>query len=255
MKTSPCGPGGPFTSFGQECWFKAAKPIAAGTAIIPCYWAWIQKSALQLGNEIPKQTLKSALTRGVIEGAPSVAIIVGSQTLMQDKVEKYLAHYMEPDTTKFTVTSSLIVGASTSWALAGYNGKTAGKGFWKSVLRLKPLQIKAVSVRETGFLFSIRGSAPLEAKLNQKFGENWFNAYIAAFTGGGLGSIIVHPADSAFTMLQHDVPIITTTRADPLTHRIFECGKVLMRGWKPKSLGTAIFATTYLIAKKSFGIE
>lgn len=252
MDTSQTGPGGP-TGFWQPIYEEAKKPVCAGAAIIPNYWAWVHKSAQQMGKVAPQIGIRKALYRGAAEGAPAVTLIVGSQTIAQDVVERGLEHIMTPGTTKSQATSSLIVGATTSPLLAAYNGKSAGLGFWESIRRVNAKQVGAISTRETAFLFSLRGYGPIKEVFDRALGESRANGYLAAFTSGGIGSVVAHPADTLLTRWQNNMPIVTTTSTTPIVERVATCGRMLMWGWARKSLGTAGFAVTYRIAKEILG--
>src|ERR1700680_3128509 len=55
-----------------------APPIAASAAVTLVFYGFMAKSAQQLGNPLPRMSIKQALQEGC-KAAPTVGIIVGTQ--------------------------------------------------------------------------------------------------------------------------------------------------------------------------------
>ncbi|MBS3904359.1 MAG: hypothetical protein KGZ39_03430 [Simkania sp.] len=235
----------PAASNGQplDVWARVAPylipPAAASAAIVPVFYGFIAKSALQVGAPIPKMPIIEVL-KGGFKAAPTIGAIVGTQIAVQKAVEKVLAKGSHGDqetaSSARILASSMIVGGASAPALAVFNGQTMGRSIVESLKKLTAKQAGAIVVRETSFLFSLRISDPLGRAMKQVGGDNKAVEYGAAFTSGAIGSVIGHPADTALTLWQRNIQI--------------DSFRSLMRGSPVKAVAVGGFAVCYKFIKE-----
>jgi hypothetical protein len=217
-------------------------PVAASAAIVPVFYGFVAKSALQLGEKsIPRMSIVESLTKG-IKAAPTIGVIIGTQMIVQMLVENALLRANKKTDQKLPLSfsamlvSSMIVGAISAPALAVFNGQTMGQTVMKSLKSLSVKQTGAILVRETSFLFSLRVSEPLSNAMKQHFGENKCVELGSAFVSGAIGSLIGHPADTALTLWQKGMKI------EKPCH--------VMRGAPAKALAIGGFSVGYKLVNK-----
>jgi hypothetical protein len=143
--------------------------------------------------------------------------------------------------------SSILVGAVSAPALAVFNGLASAKLTGQAPLeaaadslkslRADPKQPCALVARETSFLFALRVSEPVTNKMKRTFGENRVVEYGSSFATGAIGSLVGHPADTAFTLWQNGMKV------EKLTH--------LMRGAPVKAVTVGLFSIGYKTAKEA----
>jgi hypothetical protein len=215
-------------------------PLAASVAIIPVFYGFVAKSAQQIGKPIPRMTIKEAL-KGGVQAAPTIGVIVGTQMIMQNAVEKALMENIgnngKPSFTSMLV-SSVIVGGISAPALAVFNGQTMGRTVTESLRSLSVKQTTAIVFRETSFLFSLIISGSVSEAMKRISGDNKAVEYSSAFVSGAIGSVIGHPADTALTLWQKGMKV--------------ECFRQSMRGAPMKALAVGGFSVFYKIAKDTF---
>lgn len=176
----------------------AIPPVAASGAIVPVFRDLIIKSAQQRGEAIPSITISEGLKKG-LRSAPTVGVIVGTQMVIQQQVEKVLMGDSKSSSFSSSLLSSAIVGAASAPVLAVFNGQTMGKSMWESIRNFTPRQGGAIAAQETAFVAGISAADKLSTKMKQKLGDNKFVDYAAAFFAGAAGSIAGHPANTALT--------------------------------------------------------
>ncbi|QLH36973.1 MAG: hypothetical protein HWD61_13215 [Parachlamydiaceae bacterium] len=181
----------------------ASPPIAAGAGIVPVFYGFVAKSAMQLGQPLPKMTVKEVLQEGG-KAAPTIGIIVGTQMIVQSVAENAFMKNTknEQPSFKLMIASSLLVGGFSAPALAVFNAQTMGRSVADSLKSLTTKQVVAIVTRETSFLFSLRISDPASDAMKSYCGDNKAIEYSSAFATGFIGSIIGHPADTALTLWQ-----------------------------------------------------
>lgn len=210
-------------------------PFAASTAIVPTFYGFVVKTAQQLGEQAPKMTLKEAL-KGGLKAAPTIGAIVGTQMIMQRIVEKALAKDKGSENFLSILGGSMVVGGVSAPALAIFNGQTMGRSALESLKSLSVKQTSAIVTRETSFLFSLRISDPMGHMMRQIAGDNKIVDYVSAFTSGAIGSVIGHPADTALTLWQKNIQVVSWQQ--------------LMRGAPAKALAVGGFSVFYKLVKE-----
>jgi hypothetical protein len=212
-----------------------ASPVAASVAIVPVFYGFVAKSAQQLGNPIPRMSVKEAL-KGGCKTAPTIGVIVGTQMAVQRVVEKALVERSNdqkdrsPSFGAMFVISMFVSGGSVP-ALVAFNGQTMGRTVAASLRSLSARQAGAIVARETSFLFSLRVSGPMSEIMKRTFGENRAVEYASAFTSGAVGSLVGHPADTALTLWQQGRKVTNLRQA--------------MRGGPVKALAVGCFSVCY----------
>lgn len=209
--------------------------LAAGGAILVPYYGFEVKTAQQLGTPIPRWSPLPALFGG-LKAAPKIALIIGTQMSTQDLLEKTLSNENEPPSFSSVIKSSAIVGAVSSPFLAALNGQTMGYSFVEAIKRIQARQIAAISAREVGFLFSLRVSAPFSQWMKAQYDDSRAVELASSFSAGALGSLFGHPFDTALTLWQKDMRVISLRQ--------------LSYGGPVKAIATGLFAMLYTEFKK-----
>ncbi len=230
----------PYKGIGSSIAPYVIPPCAASAAIVPVFYGFIAKSAQQTGNKIPDMSIKEALKEG-FKTAPTVGLIVGTQMVVQNLVEKFLmklSNGTKDQSSGFLpmLVSSMIVGMLSAPPLAVFNGQSMGMKPLQSLKRLSAKQTGAIVARETSFLFSLRVSGPVSELMKRRCGENKAVEYSSAFVSGAIGSLIGHPADTALTCWQKNMKVDTFRQA--------------MRGGPIKAMTVGGFSVCYKIAKE-----
>lgn len=177
-------------------------PIAAGVAIVPAFRDMMFKTAEQQGNFTARFTHQEALREGV-RSAPNVSLIVGSQMILQKKVEDHLLGKNHQKSLDSSLISSTIVGMTSSPFLAVFNGQTAKQTALESLSRFSPKQAVALSAQETAFIAGLSIADPVAEVAKKHLGDTKAVEYGSAFCSGALGSLLGHPANTAVTRWQN----------------------------------------------------
>ncbi|MES2121248.1 MAG: hypothetical protein V4492_00550 [Chlamydiota bacterium] len=220
----------------------AVPPAAAAAAIVPTYYGFVVKSALQTGQPFPSMTMREALMGG-FKAAPTIGTIVGTQLLVDEYVGKQIAMFLRERgvdselAAKFL--SAVVVGAVSVPPLVVFNGQTMKQTAWESLMALSLKQAAAVVTRESTFVFSLGASAFVKAKMSEFAGENKAVEYGSAFVSGVIGSVVGHPADTALTLWQKKMEV--------------EGLRQLMRGGLYKAGAVGVFSALYTGLKKGLG--
>lgn len=208
-------------------------PAAAGIAIVPVFYGFMAKSALQMGGRMPPIEVISTLKKGC-QTAPTVGAIVGTQMIVQNLVEKALqkgAGNQQTQNFPMMLASAAIVGALSAPILAVFNGQTMGQTAFQSLKSLSAKQTSAIVARETSFLFSLRVSEPIAKEMERLCGKSPAVDYGSAFVSGVVGSLIGHPADTALTLWQKGMKV--------------KNARQLMRGGPAKAVAVGGFSMGY----------
>lgn len=185
----------------------AAPPLAAAGGIIPAYRHLIAKSYQQCELPVPRMTLLEGLKKGLFKGAPTVGVVIGTQMILQNAVERVLAG----NTTSLssTLMSAALVGMASAPVLAVFNGGTMGYTVLQSLRRFSGKQVLALTVQETGCLGGLSAAGPLADFMRRKVGDNKIVECATAFTSGALGALAGHPANTAVTRWQKGLTLDT----------------------------------------------
>ncbi len=229
---------------GQQNWISTyfnayiMPPVAAASAIIPVFYGFIAKSALQNGEPFPKMCYSQSL-KIATRAAPTIGAIVGIQMIAQTTLEKCLIKKENnQDNLLPMFLSSMIVGAISAPALAIFNGQTMGRTLKQSIKGLSSKQVTAIVGRESSFLLSLRISHPLSQWMKRVTGDNQATLYTSAFMSGLIGSVIGHPLDTALTVWQKEKKI------EKISH--------LRRGMLVKGIAVGGFSIGYTAITKAF---
>jgi hypothetical protein len=215
-------------------------PFAASAAIIPVFYGFKAKSALQLGDKIPRLAPIIMLKEGCM-AAPTIGFIVGTQLVAQRLFEKILAQGENKQPSFSTmILSSMLVGGISAPALAVFNGQTMGRSILESLKALTLKQTGAIVSRETSFLFSLRISEPISETLKSQLGDHQAVKLTALFASGAIGSLVGHPADTALTLWQKEKKVTSLRQT--------------MNGAAVKAITVGLFAIAYHSAKEQLEV-
>jgi len=201
---------------------------AAALSLLPTFYGFACKSALQCGATCPPFTI--TLFKEGFKAAPTIGAIVGSQIILQEWVEKFL-----PKSPMTPFTSALLVGCGSSPLLAAFNGQTMGMGVVESIKNIKLSQVGLISARELGFLFTLKISDPVGKAMQNQLGESEA-VEVAGNFFTGFCNIFVHPADTLITLSQKKL-------------KVTSC-KDLWRGGLTRSVTLGAFIATYRYVKR-----
>jgi hypothetical protein len=176
-------------------------PFAASAAIIPVFRDMVAKSAQQVGKPVPSMTFIEGV-KGGAKAAPTVGAIVGTQMVIQNKVEKALVGDSSKPSLFFMLASAAIVGTISAPVLAVFNGQTMGRGIRESLRKFSPWQGAAIAFQETAFVFGLSAADLLATEMRKKIGDTKVVDYTAAFVAGAGGSLSGHIANTALTRWQ-----------------------------------------------------
>ncbi len=223
-------------------------PVAASAAIVPAFYDMVAKSAMQKGLPASSMTFKNVLqgVRGGFGAAPTVGAMVGTQMVLQGRVERALvktfpnlfAEDSNQAKASLTLASSALVGGLSSPFLAVYNGKTmmppwsVGESLSKFCLK----QAGAITLQETGFVAGLATADLVSVPMKQMLGDNKAVEYLAAAVAGAVGSLVGHAGNTALTRWQNGMTV------DSL--------RQLSWGSLRKARGNAVFAVVYKLGKE-----
>lgn len=199
----------------QGLWSTAASylypPVAAGVAIVPTYYGFVAKNALQLGRPIPQ--MNAELFKGALKAAPALSVAVGAQMGAQKIVERMFVDKPEDsaesshNSVKMMLLSSTLVGGLSAYPLAVFNNQVGGKSFKESIKSPSAKVLVAMAGREACFLSSLRVSGPVSEVMKSAFDDNEVVEQGAIFATGAVGSLVGHPADTAATLWQNGMKV------------------------------------------------
>jgi hypothetical protein len=184
--------------------------------------------------------------KGGFGAAPTVGVMVGTQMVLQGRVEQALVrtfpNLFAEDSNKakasLTLASSVVVGGLSSPFLAVYNGKTMMPP-WRvreSLSKFSLKQAGAITLQETGFVAGLAAADLVSVPMKHMLGDNKAVEYSAAAVAGALGSLVGHPGNTALTRWQNGMTV------DSL--------RQLSWGSLRKARGNAVFAVVYKLGKE-----
>lgn len=224
-------------------------PVAASVATVPAFYDMIAKSAMQKGLPTPRMTSTNLLQgiKGGFEAAPTVGVMVGTQMLLQGRIEQALVktfpNLFTEDSNKakasLTLSSSVLVAGLSSPFLSVYNGKTmmppwSARESWS---RFSLKQAGAITLQETGFVAGLAAADLVSLPMKQELGDNKAVEYLAAAIAGVLGSLAGHAGNTALTRWQNGMTV--------------DNFRQLSWGSLRKARGNAIFALVYKLGKEA----
>lgn len=223
-------------------------PVTASVAIVPAFYDMVAKSAMQKGLPVLSTSFKTVLqgVKGGFGAAPTVGAMVGTQMVLQGRVERALVeifpNLFAEDSNKTKVAlmlaSSAVVGGFSSPFLAVYNGKTMMPP-WnvrESLFKFSLKQAGAITLQETGFVAGLAAAGLVSVPMKQILGDNKAVEYSAAAVAGALGSLAGHAGNTALTRWQNGMTV------DGL--RQLSCGSLR------RARGSAVFAIVYKLGKE-----
>lgn len=230
------------TPISKEQWASVAPyvipPAAAAIAIVPAFRDLMIKSAQQQGNQNRVVTLTEGVREG-IKKSPTVGSLVGTQMILQNRVEKRLItnYGFEKSALSTALVSSCVVGAISSPLLAIFNGQTMGSSWKHSLKNLSCKQTCAFAAQETGFVGGLSIADRLSVVMRKKLGDNKVVDCSSAYISGAAGSLVGHPANTAITRWQ-----------SPKQMKV-ENFRQLWWGAARKSHAIGVFATVFKLGK------
>jgi hypothetical protein len=181
-------------------------PIAGAIAIVPTYYGFVYKTAIQTLQPPPKLTIQSTISDG-FKASPLVGVIVGAQLGIQKATSEALDLCgLENEFAKMSI-SSITSGAISSPLLVALNALTLNKPIFQSIKTTTPIFATLITIRESSFVASLVFNTPLNKQLQNFFGENKFNYPVANFISGFTCSILTHPTDTYLTCLQKGIKL------------------------------------------------
>lgn len=223
-------------------------PTAACAAIVPAFYDMVAKSAMQKGLPAPIMNFKTVLqgVKGGFGAAPTVGVMVGTQMVLQGRVEQALvktfpnlfAENSNKAKASLMLASSALVGVLSSPFLAVYNGKTMMPPWSvsESLSKFSLKQAGAITLQETGFVAGLAAADLLSVPMKQMLGDHKAVEYSAAGVAGALGSLVGHVGNTALTRWQNGMTV------DSL--------RQLSWGSLRKARGNALFAVVYKLGKE-----
>ena len=198
-------------NFEENLWKQAQsiaiEPIAAGLAIIPTFYGFQVKTALQRGVSIPKYKPLSALKDG-LRASPLIAAMISSQRIGQMALDQAIQKQFGCHENFITaITSSAVIGVACTPAMVIFTGMTQRKSAINSLKDLSLKQFGASAAIEVGFLAGMGATGPMIKLFQQKFGNAKSVEYGGAFSSGFIGAMAGHAGDSAMTMWQNTIKI------------------------------------------------
>ncbi len=182
-------------------------PMAAAVASIPPFRDLMAKSCMQRGEVVPKISVLHGLKEG-IKGAPTVGLMVGSQMILQNNLEKGFSSWgVDKESLMPALSSSALVGLITAPIVAAFNSQTMGKGVIHAVKNISIRQCGAVALQEAAFVAGIKLADPLAIKAKASLGDSKVVECAVAFFSGATASLIGHPGNTALTRWQSGLPI------------------------------------------------
>ncbi|MEN9343638.1 MAG: hypothetical protein RLZZ453_425 [Chlamydiota bacterium] len=217
--------------------FESTAPILyAGAAIVPSYCLFDRAAQARM-SENPTRCLAfgPALYKGIY-AAPGVAVIAGSQMIIQQQAENYFKRFNSHTLTNQAL-SSMTAGALTAHLEYGFTQFTMGNySPWKSMMQLSRKQAGLYAMRNGLAVFGISSSSNAANRMKQyDMLPSKVVDYITAACTGGIGGILGHPfnakiIEEAIRQSGKTPPKISITRG---------------MGWRSASV--AAFATSYKI--------
>lgn len=224
----------PLKNLQESRWQQAAPyvahPLASGAAIFPLFYGLVLKSAQQLEAKPPLMSVKEAL-KGGAKVSKTLSLMVGTQMIVQNELDR-----LTKGVAYASLWNSMLIGAISAPMLVVFNGYTMNQTAKDSLKGLKLRNVAAIMYLETSFLFSMRLALSTNEAMKSYLGEGNLTSYAGAFISGALGSLVGHPADTALTRWQKELPV-------PV--------RVLYYGAPVKAVTLGVFSIFYKAIKES----
>ncbi len=184
----------------------ATNSVAAGAAVIPPYYLFVVKSALQAGLPRPSMTLDNTVI-WPIKGAAIAGSVIGMQLSLTGVATRFLNKANITGVYADSI-SALSIAVLSVPALAADNGRTFGLTVVQSIKKLNIRQTNALVIRESTFLFGDPLGRLINDSMVRKFGDNNKTKYASTFLGGALVCFMGYPADTMLTRSQHGLDLV-----------------------------------------------
>jgi hypothetical protein len=221
------------------CWSTLAPymspSVAAFVSYFPVSWLLSIKNRKQLELLPESLSFKTHVVRS-FKTSRLVFGIVGLQMASQHVIEKSLDRLLGQNTKTAMLISLALVSAASAPSLSVLNSTLSGLSFAEATTRLSKPQLGAIWIREMGFLGVLAGSDRVVA-YTKEYLPGAGSEYIVAACSGAVGSLIVHPFDTAVTRLQEQKPI--------------GFARYMMNGAATRAVAIALFSMLYRAASQT----
>jgi hypothetical protein len=182
----------------NELSYKFIAPISASFAIIPSFYWFARKAAIQSGLPLPYFNFENTLLGG-LKTAPTIASTVGLQLILQESIQTKLNQYNFLNNWQSSFLASSIVGFLTAIPLGIFQGQTLGLSAQNSLKSaIMPKTICLIGLRESGFIAGVQISTALAELINPNK-DHPILQNICYFASSAGVSILTHPIDSLAT--------------------------------------------------------
>ncbi len=209
-----------------------APVLAATAALAPAVHGLQVRADQQLERSVSRFSFSGSLV-GALKGGP----LVGVQLMVQNAIETRVRERTQGVSNAVRVAgSSALASVVTSPLLAAFNAVASKQNVWKALRSLSRVQVGCLVLREWCFLGSQAAVNPVSAAMRRNLGDTPAVNHAAAFVSGAVGSLAGHPADTAFTRSQHNLPTLNRRQA--------------MLGAPVKAVAVGLFSVLYPVALK-----
>lgn len=182
----------------RKCADKIAAPFSAGLAIVPSFYWFARKAAIQSGSNLPLFNFENSVLGG-IKTIPTIASTVGLQLILQESIQTKINESNLYNSWQSSFLASSIVGFLTAIPLGIFQGQTLGFSIKTSLkTAAMPKSVCLIGLRESGFIAGVQASAPL-AKLINPNNDNMVLQNLTYFASSAGASILTQPLDSLAT--------------------------------------------------------
>ena len=177
---------------------KFIPPFAASVAIVPSFYWFARKGALQSNSPVPSFNFNNTFLAG-IKSVPIIAGTVGLQLILQEAFEKTLKNKSLMSDWQSSLSASSLVGFFTAIPLGIFQGQTLGLSIQDSIkTSLTPKLISVIGLRESGFIAGLQLGKPVAKLLNPQ-NDNLLIKNLTYFTTSAGAALLTQPLDSLAT--------------------------------------------------------
>lgn len=221
-----------YKKFLRESLNKVISPVSASFAILPSFYWFARKAAIQSSSPIPLFNFQNTIVGG-LKTVPVISSTVGLQLILQELIEGKISQTTAFNNWQSSLLASSIVGFLTAIPLGVFQGQTLGITIKHSFkLAANPKSICLIGLRESGFIAAVQASAPLAKLLNSE-GDNLALQNLTYFTTSAGASYLTQPLDSLATR----------------TFKSSSVSKSLYSGAASRAVASGIFNVAYQAAK------
>lgn len=221
--------------WGNSALSTIAPPVIASVSIIPTFADSIRKSALQTGQPKPRITWLQGCRMASAVAAP-YGVALGAQLMAREQIERSLVA-SEGKNLKSAALSSAITGALATPIQVWLNSHTMPLQIKPSLRALSLRQwfkiSCAIATQESCFLWGLSAEGHVARYLRPLLGDNLVADYTSALISSGMGSLMGHPCNTAWTRWQRGMQV--------------EMLSQLKRGALYRLRATLLFTMTYKI--------